>query len=137
MAEPLHSSTEHVSVLGSTLRFKGDLSAGEDLLIHGEVEGNIGPAPRVTIGPEARVKATVNAEVIVVEGHVEGDLNATGSIVVRKSAEIRGNIQAPVINIGEGAKFNGGITMDAPPVQSGKKSGSVPATEATRTGTSN
>jgi cytoskeletal protein CcmA (bactofilin family) len=136
MADSLHSATEHVSVLGSTLRFKGDLSAGEDLLIHGQVEGNIGPAPRVTIGPEARLKATVTADVIVVEGHVEGDLNANESIIVRKSAQIRGNIQAPIVNIAEGAKFNGGIKMEAPAVQTGKKDRSSPQADAARTGTS-
>ncbi len=50
--------SERASILGPTLRFKGELSTAEDLVIHGQVEGTVGPAPKVTIGPEAHVKAT-------------------------------------------------------------------------------
>ncbi len=112
MAYPHDSTSERTSVLGPTLRFKGELSAAEDLLIHGQVEGTVGPAPRVTIGSEAIVKAMVTADVIVVEGKVEGDLKAQTSITVRQKAIVRGNIEAPVINIVEGASFNGNIKMD-------------------------
>ena len=84
MAYPHDSTSERTSVLGPTLRFKGELSAAEDLLIHGQVEGTVGPAPRVTIGSEAIVKAMVTADVIVVEGKVEGDLKAQTSITVRR-----------------------------------------------------
>jgi cytoskeletal protein CcmA (bactofilin family) len=136
MNDPLKSSSEHVSVVGPSLRFKGELSAGEDLVIHGEVEGTIGPAPRVTIGPEARVKATINADVIVVQGHVDGDLSANDSIVVQESADVRGNIHAPVVNIAQGAKFNGGIKMEPLQTQSAGTSGLAPKSETARTGTS-
>ncbi len=81
-------------------------------VIHGNVEGSIGPAPRVTIGPEAVIKAGVTAEAIVVEGSVEGDLKATGSITVRARANVRGNLEAPTINVAEGATLNGSIRME-------------------------
>ena len=47
MSNPYNSATERASVLGPTLYFKGDLSAEEDLLIQGRVEGSIYayPAP--------------------------------------------------------------------------------------------
>lgn len=112
MANPHDSSTDRASVLGPTLRFKGELAADEDLVIHGQVEGSVGPAPRVTIGPEANVKATVTAEVIVIEGKVEGDVKAQVSVAVRQKANVRGNIEAPAINIAEGACFNGSVKMD-------------------------
>jgi cytoskeletal protein CcmA (bactofilin family) len=112
MANPHDSSNDRASILGPTLRFKGELAADEDLVIHGQVEGSIGPAPRITIGPEASVKATVTAEVIVVEGKVEGDLKAQASVAVRQKANVRGNIEAPAINIAEGACFNGSVKMD-------------------------
>ena len=82
MANSFDSSADRASILGPTLRFKGELAADEDLVIHGQVEGSVGPAPRVTIGPEATVKATVTADVIVIEGKVEGDLKAQTSVAV-------------------------------------------------------
>jgi len=111
MANPHHAS-DTASILGPTLRFKGELSAREDLVIHGQVEGTIGPAPKVTIGPEAHVKAAVTADVIVIEGEVDGDLKALVSITVRAKANVRGNLEAPLVNIAEGATFNGGIKME-------------------------
>lgn len=125
------------SILGPTLRFKGELSAGEDLVIHGQVEGTIGPAPRVTIGPEAHVKAGVHADEIVIEGRVEGDLHAQVSITVRPKANVRGNLEAPVINIAEGASFNGGIKMEPASSQAGSTPGQARTPSAIRTGTAN
>jgi cytoskeletal protein CcmA (bactofilin family) len=112
MAAAPNLSSERTSILGPTLRFKGELSTAEDLVIHGQVEGTVGPAPKVTIGPEAHVKASVKADVIIVEGQVEGDLKADVSITVRPRARVRGNLEAPAIHIAEGATFNGGIKME-------------------------
>lgn len=133
MATPHDTAADRASVLGPTLRFKGELSAQEDLLIHGHVEGTIGPAPKVTIGPEAQVKAGVTADIIVVEGKVEGDLKAQKMIAVRPKANVRGNLEAPVINIAEGAAFNGGVKMEPRPATAAAST--IAATGASRTGT--
>jgi cytoskeletal protein CcmA (bactofilin family) len=130
-------ASDRASILGPTLRFKGELSASEDLVIHGQVEGSVGPAPRVTIGPEAHVKAGVTADVIVVEGRVEGDLKAQVSIAVRPKADVRGNLEAPVVNIAEGAKFNGSIKMEAGSAAEDSNPGFDRDSIAFRTGTSN
>jgi cytoskeletal protein CcmA (bactofilin family) len=130
-------ASDRASILGPTLRFKGELSAGEDLVIHGHVEGTIGPAPRVTIGPEAQVKASINADVIIVEGRVDGDLHAQVSITVRPKANVRGNLESPVINIAEGATFNGGIKMEPGPSQVSSMPGHAREANGIRTGTAN
>ena len=130
-------ASDRASILGPTLRFKGELSADEDLVIHGQVEGTIGPAPKVTIGPEAHVKAGVNADVIIVEGRVEGDLHAQKSITVRPKANVRGNLESPVINIAEGATFNGGIKMEPAATGSSTSSARDHDVNVFRTGTAN
>jgi cytoskeletal protein CcmA (bactofilin family) len=137
MADSYTVASEAASILGPTLRFKGELSAAEALVINGQVEGTIGPAPKVTIGPDAQVKAGVNADVIIVEGRVDGDLKAKVSIAVRPKANVRGNLEAPLVNIAEGATFNGGITME--PARSESSATPLRAGEASkaRTGTAN
>ena len=48
---PTSSSGQKISVIGPTLVVKGELSAGEDLLIQGRVEGKIKQNERnLTIG---------------------------------------------------------------------------------------
>lgn len=137
MAAAHNLASERTSILGPTLRFKGELSTAEDLVIHGQVEGTVGPAPKVTIGPEAHVKASVNADVIIVEGQVEGDLKAGVSITVRPKARVRGNLEAPAIHIAEGATFNGGIKMEPRSSEAAAITGHGRDTSPVRTGTAN
>jgi cytoskeletal protein CcmA (bactofilin family) len=104
-----------VSVIGETLHFKGELSAGEDLVIEGKVEGTVNQGKCcLTVKPKGILLADVNATKIFIEGRVEGDLSATVSVTIRESGEVTGNIVAPSIAINEGATFNGNIQMRAP-----------------------
>lgn len=103
---------ENSSVLGPTLKFKGELTADEDLLIQGHIEGSIKHSSSLTIGETGHVKADVRAEYIAVEGRVTGDLNGSKSVKVRESAKINGNIISPKVSLVEGATFNGKIDMD-------------------------
>jgi len=109
------SSPNQVSVIGESLYFKGDLSAGEDLVIEGKVEGTINQGKCcLTVRPKGELIADVNATKIFIEGKVTGDLSATVSVTVRESGEVTGNIVAPKVAIIEGATFNGNIEMRAP-----------------------
>ena len=117
MSNPYNGATDRASVLGPTLFFKGDLSAEEDLLIQGRVEGSITHTQRLTVGPQGTVKANIRAHLIIVEGTVDGDLTADKSVFVKEGAKVIGNIFAPTVSILEGASFSGRIDMD------GKKSG--------------
>ena len=112
MANPYDSATERASILGPTLYFKGDLTAEEDLLIRGRVEGSITHTQRLTVGAEGTVKANIRAQTIVVEGTVEGDLKAEKSVLVKETAKVCGNIYAPSVSIMAGANFSGSIDMD-------------------------
>lgn len=112
MSNPYDTAGERMSILPPTLRFKGELSADEDLLIQGQIEGTIKHTQRVTVGMEGKVKASISAQVIKVEGSVEGDLHADRSVYVEDSGNLRGNIHAPSVCLVEGSKFNGSIDMD-------------------------
>ena len=113
MSNPINSDRN--SIIGPTLYFKGDLSADEDLLIQGRVEGSVTHTQRLTVGPQGTVKANIRAQLIVVEGTVEGDLNAEKSIFVKETAKVWGNIAAPSVSILEGASFSGNIDMGGKP----------------------
>jgi cytoskeletal protein CcmA (bactofilin family) len=111
-----HQSQDHqVSVIGETLHFKGELSAGEDLVIEGKVEGTVNQGKCcLTVKPKGVLLANVNATKIFIEGRVEGDLAATVSVTIRESGEVTGNVIAPTVAIDEGATFNGNIEMRPP-----------------------
>jgi cytoskeletal protein CcmA (bactofilin family) len=112
MADPYDTATERTSVLGPTLRFKGELHADEELMIRGQIEGSITHSQRITVCSEGVVKASIKAQIIAVEGTVEGDLQAEKSIQIKESARLKGNVHAPSVSIVEGAQFNGNVVMD-------------------------
>ena len=107
----LPESAPKVSVLGPTLRFRGELSAQEDLIIQGSVEGSITHTQSLTVGTDGSMKGDIRARVIVIDGKVEGDLYATESVNIRATAKVKGNVFAPRVGITEGAFFQGQIEM--------------------------
>jgi cytoskeletal protein CcmA (bactofilin family) len=116
------SGNQPVSVIGESLHFKGDLSAGEDLIIEGTVEGRINQGKCcLTLKPNGKLLANVNATKIFIEGTVKGDLHATVSVTVRESGAVKGNIVAPKVALEEGATLNGTIEMRDPSDASKKK----------------
>ena len=112
MSNPYDNATDKVSVLGPTLVFKGELSAEEDLMLRGRVEGSINHTASLRIGEEGSVKGNIKAKYITVEGRVEGDLHGSASVTVKASANVVGNIFAPSVSLIEGARFKGKIDMD-------------------------
>jgi cytoskeletal protein CcmA (bactofilin family) len=104
-------TSRKVSVLGKTLVFKGELSADEDIILQGRVEGSIHHTQSVTVGIDGVVIGDTHARSIVVEGTVEGDLRGVVSVLIAATAKVRGNISAPRVGIMEGANFNGSVDM--------------------------
>src|SRR4051812_23186136 len=100
-----------IAVLGPTLRFKGELSAEEDFILQGQIEGSINHTQSVTIGTEGSVIGNIHARRITIDGNVQGDLHASESVTVHATGHLTGNIFAPRIGIVEGAFFNGRVEM--------------------------
>jgi cytoskeletal protein CcmA (bactofilin family) len=127
--------TRPIPVLGKTLLFRGELTAEEDVILQGRVEGSIRHARNLIIGTDGSVLGDVYASHLTVEGLVEGDLHCTEAVIVRATAQVRGNIFAPRVGIMEGATFNGRVEMD-PNAAAGQAGGSrqntrPPATRGT------
>ena len=132
MGNPNETTHEPASILGPSLRFKGELHADEDLLIRGHVEGSITHSQRLTICRDGHVKADIQGQVIAVEGTVEGDLNASTSVAVMETANLTGDVHSPSVSIVEGASFNGNVVMESKdaPARSRRQSDGRPAGSA-------
>ena len=100
------------SVIGPTLKFRGELSANEDLVIEGEIEGTIAHHEKnLTVGKEGRVKADINARSVEVFGQVEGDIHGEDVVKLAQSANVKGNIHCSRLVMEDGAQFTGSIDM--------------------------
>jgi cytoskeletal protein CcmA (bactofilin family) len=98
--------------IGKSVVIKGELNGSEDLTIEGHVEGKIELKEHVlTIGPNGKIKAEVNAKAVIVLGEVHGNVLATEKVDIRDGGSVDGDIVSPRVAIAEGAHFRGSVDM--------------------------
>ena len=123
---------EGTTIIGRAAKLRGDLLSTEDLQVDGEVEGTIRlSGGRLTVGPEARIRADVYAPDVIIFGKVEGDIWAPGRVDLRSSAVVVGDVYAGRLSIEENATLSGQVdpsrANEAPPASStsGSTAGAV------------
>jgi cytoskeletal protein CcmA (bactofilin family) len=98
--------------LTSTLVIKGEISGRDDLFIDGEVQGKIRlDDGKLTVGPNGRVSADVEAKEIVIRGKVKGNLNGRERVQISQSGCATGDIVTQRILIEDGAELHGRVEI--------------------------
>jgi len=101
-----------VAAIGKSVIIKGQILSREDLYLDGEMEGTVEvPENRLTIGPHAKLQASIRAKEVVVLGNVNGNVEASEKIDIRKDAKLVGDIKTGGIVIEDGAYFKGSIDI--------------------------
>jgi len=134
-------SRTDVAHIGKSVVVKGELSGSEDLYVDGEVEGSIELHDyNLTVGPNGRIRANINAKEVVIHGRVDGNITGKDRVELRKSAVLSGDIVTQRILIEDGAYFKGGIDIhkDQAPrrEQQASHSTSTPVTSVSTASTS-
>lgn len=100
------------SKVTSGLKISGELSGSADLYIDGEVHGKIRLSKdHVTVGPNGRVQADIEAREVSVEGTLRGNLKTGACVRLGSASRLQGNVQSPRVAIDEGARFRGNVDM--------------------------
>jgi cytoskeletal protein CcmA (bactofilin family) len=108
------------SYLGPGLQIKGEIIGNEDLRLDGKVEGLVSIGGfRLTVGPNAHLKADLVAREAVISGEVIGNISAFDRIEIMKSASIAGDISTGKIMIEDGANFKGSVEVGSQNAQIG------------------
>jgi cytoskeletal protein CcmA (bactofilin family) len=117
MAEPVKSpvitsADPGRTQLGRSLVVKGDVSGTEDLTIFGQFEGTVNVQGHcVTVGPEGKVKAEIQATRAVICGSVHGNISVRERVEIYKTGHVVGDLFARGISIEDGAYFKGKIEI--------------------------
>lgn len=96
-----------VSIVGS-VKFR------DQLLIDGEVKGDITSAGTLTIGEHASINGEVRSKSVTVKGTVEGNIFATERCELQAGCTLRGDIEAPRLVVDENATFLGSAKVGTP-----------------------
>jgi len=99
-----------VTSLGRTIAVKGELTAGEHLIIEGRFEGRlVAPDHGIAIGRNAVVAADILARNVTVLGTAKGHVTASHGVELRQTASVEGEITSARVAIDEGAYFRGRV----------------------------
>ena len=99
---------ERLAEIGASIVIKGDVTAREDVVISGRVEGSITvEGHSVTVKHGAELVADIKARAILIGGEVMGTLIAAESIELQPSADVQGELTASALRVHDGAVFSG------------------------------
>ncbi len=105
-------SGKAAACISQGIRIKGEVTGSEDLFVDGQVEGKITlTSSALTVGPNATVKAEVQAKEVVLRGRVIGRVHATEKIQIWNTARVDGDLKAERIAVEEGAELHGSMEV--------------------------
>jgi len=108
------SNSGALTVIGETLRIQGTLTSNEEIVVNGELSGQLQMNHRLTIGAKGKVDAGVQAKEVIIAGSVKGNVDAVERITLRAGANLVGDVKTAGIVIEDGAYFKGGIDITRP-----------------------
>lgn len=92
------------------LTVTGEVTAAEDLVIEGRVEGQINaPDHAVAVSPSARLNARIVARTVTLSGTLDGSIIGRERVRVLEGATLRGHITTPALLVADGAFFTGTV----------------------------
>ncbi len=107
-AEPRPRESTHIAA-GS--KVVGEISGSAELVIDGQVEGQIDLESRVVVGSKGQVEGEIRARSVQVGGKVLGNVRGLERVEVLASGRLEGDVISPRVVISEGAFFKGKVEM--------------------------
>ena len=108
------SGPKQQAVIGPSMTIKGEIRAREELLVEGEVEGQLESQSLLTVGPNGKVRGNIKARQVAIFGSVRGNVEVTEKIAIREQGSLIGDIKGAGISIDDGAYFKGSIDIVRP-----------------------
>ena len=99
------------AAIGPSMYVKGEIRLREELLVDGDVEGQLESESLLTVGPNGKIRANIKAREVVIFGSVRGNVEVTEKISIRGQGSLIGNIKTCGISIEDGAYFKGSVDI--------------------------
>jgi cytoskeletal protein CcmA (bactofilin family) len=111
------SDNSSQAVIGRTTRVRGRVSGDGDLVIEGNVEGDITMRGDLTIAEGGRATSTIEAASVTLRGELDGDVRVSGMIRIEAGARVRGDMLGESVSLEEGAELVGRLdsAFELPP----------------------
>lgn len=102
---------EAETIIGKSVKVKGNFHGDGNIVIEGEVEGSVKTNNYLLVGSKSKITASISAKNAKIGGQVQGNINIDGYLEIVASAKIDGDVLAAQISIEKGAVLNGQVKM--------------------------
>jgi cytoskeletal protein CcmA (bactofilin family) len=104
---------EPETIISASVKVEGDFVSQGNVLIEGEVEGNLKTEKDLRVGEHARICADVVAASATIAGEVRGNIEVTGRLELEPTAKVFGDLVIDDLVVASGATICGKISMGA------------------------
>ncbi len=104
--------SDPISNIEGDIRVNGTLSCDGDLIIDGQLEGELSVKGNLTITEIGNVGANTEASYLSVAGKLKGEISAEKGVLIKSTASVLGAIDTSEIIIEDGADYSGAINMN-------------------------
>lgn len=105
------------SLIDPHSHFNGHYRTARDLRVEGTAQGEIECEGTVTVAPNAKLEAKVQARNVILAGSANGEIVCRDRFTLKPTGEMRGQVRAASLVVEEGAFFEGDFQMAETPAQ--------------------
>ncbi len=102
------SSGEGELVVGPEIRFKGEISSCDTLIVHGHVEAAL-PARAMRIGQTGEYRGTAEVDEAEIAGVFDGTLTVRRRLIIAAGGKVRGTVRYAQLEVAAGGEIAGDI----------------------------
>ncbi|PIS04835.1 MAG: hypothetical protein COT81_04225 [Candidatus Buchananbacteria bacterium CG10_big_fil_rev_8_21_14_0_10_42_9] len=99
------------TVIGPSVKVEGDFEAAGNVVVEGQVTGNLKTDRNLQVGSNAKIFANVSAGSANIAGEIQGNVKIQDSLDLSNSARVFGDIKCKTASIASGAVVNGKVQI--------------------------
>ena len=99
------------TIIAKGVKVEGEFKSEGDVVIDGEVQGNIESKGSLTVGNDAIINADLKAEEAHISGQITGNVTVKSLLVLRGSASVKGDITCERITVESGSTIEGQVRV--------------------------
>ena len=100
-----------ISIIGAGMTIKGDSETDGSIRIEGTIRGSVRAGKSVVVGRDGLVDGSIYTQDAVISGRVSGGIHAVSRLELLATSEVSGELEAPRMQVEEGAKVQGQVTV--------------------------
>ncbi|WP_161958665.1 bactofilin family protein [Ferruginivarius sediminum] len=108
VSDPL--SNEGQLVVGKGIRFKGEITACDTLIVYGQVEASL-PARAIQVAEGGDYQGTAEVDEAVIAGNFDGNLTVRQRLTIAATGRVKGTIRYAELEIAAGGQITGDIQL--------------------------